>query len=214
MITQNLVEENANLKQKIEESERDSVKKEKANRRLRREVEDLVVDNEDLQDQLEELDSQIRKLQEQCLNQIEAKGFLRAEDDDTVRQRVQRCMNKCRLWAKSYAVATRAHIKDDDRPLADSLFRSNLVPDELVSPYGLLSSKYATIAPGIVLHAVLVKSITEWIFREPFFCLTDKRIPKVASPGELLRVFQAFDSVYQNAQLHGKVAIPLTSLRS
>ena len=182
------------------------MKKEKANKRLRRETSELAEENIRLQRLLDEQDARIRSMQEQHLSDLEGKGFLRAEDDDAVRHRLQGCMRKLQSWAKTYAVTSKSQVKELDQRTVQNLFRAHMVPDELVAPNGVLASKYDNIVSGILLNTMLAGFVTQWIIERPFFCLGNAQLlSKENSPAELLQVSQAFELVYQNMQ-QGKIS--------
>ena len=190
---------------KIEELERECVKKEKANKRLRRETSELAEENIRLQSLLEAQDAQIRIMQEQHLSDLEGKGFLRAEDDNTVRRRLQGCWRKLQSWAKTYVVTSKSQVKELDQRTLQNLFRAHMVSDELVAPNGVLGPKYDNVACGILLNTVLAGFVTQWIIERPFFCLGNAPSTKENSPAELLQVSQAFESVYRTMQ-QGKIS--------
>ena len=196
---------------RVEELARELAKKEKAIRRLERETSDLANDNIDLQRQLEGQDERVRRIQEQSLKAIDSKGFSRAEDDNTIRHKIQSCMRRLQSWAKTYAVSSKDDIREANRRVANDLFLSNLVPDKVNAESGLFSPLYEAIAPGIILNAVLALFVSQWIIDQPFFCLGNASISSPGSTNDLLRVSQAFDLVYRNAQLQGKR--PLLSSR-
>ena len=191
--------------------ERECAKKEKMSKKLHQEVSDLAEDNEELQRKLEEQDIQIRAMQEQRLKELHVNQRFRAEDDDTIRHKIQSCMRRWQSWARDFALTPKEHIKDSDQRLAQDLFRSHVVSDELVAPNGLLSPSKKAIAPGIILNAALAEFIAQWIIQKPFFCLGHERNKNFES-SEVLRLSEAFDNVYQHARLEGRNRIPQLSI--
>ena len=186
---------------KIEELERECVKKEKANKRLRREALGLAEENIRLQSLLDEQDARIRSMQEQHPSDLDGKGFLQAEDDNVIRHKLQGCMRKLQSWAKSYAVTSKNEVKELDQRTMQNLFRAHMVPDEFVAPHGVLAPKYDNIASGILLNTILAGFVTQWIIEQPFFCLGNAQLLSTEnSPAELLQVSQAFELVYRNMQ--------------
>jgi hypothetical protein len=194
----NAIKERDQLILELEELDEDLAKSEKTGRRLRREVSDLAKQNEELQRQLQLQDSQIRTVQDHQLRTVEAKGFLRAEDDSSIRQKLRTMATRWKSWAKDYSVRSLEHVTDADHPDAVKIYRSHTVPEELLSP------KNATIAPGIILNAVLARFVTNFISRKPFFCLPDGLNNDGGQSGAQLNISQAFDSEYQRIRRQGK----------
>lgn len=165
---------------------------------------DLANDNNEMQRQLEKQETQIRAMQEKCLDELEGKGFLEAEDDERIRQKVQSLMGRLRLWAKEHAVARKRQIKLADLPLVDELYRSNMTSAASEASDDLPSPENNSPAPGLVLSAELSRFLTQWIFQQPFFCLNTG----LFTSSEACGVPQAFDSVYSAAQLQGTESTP------
>lgn len=181
-------------------------KMERETERLALMVSELDSDNEHLQDLLDEQESQIRIMQEQRFNQFEAnKGFFRAEDDETVRRKIQSCMKSLRSWATNYALPHRRNIQQSNEGLAGELFRSNVIVTQFAAPDGILSPQHDAVAPGIILNTLVAKFVTDWIVQQPFFGLNGASTARDDSSSELAQVSRAFHSVYQRAQAHGKI---------
>lgn len=161
--------------------------------------------NKQLQQELDEQNSQIRIVQEQRMRQIETKGFLRAEDDNVIRHKVQSCMNGLRSWAEKYAVTKHIHITGADQERATALLRSHMRLNECYRPFELggFFWSHDSVALSTLLNAELARFVTQWIFRRPFLSLNYQNTSLLR---DTLLVSEVFDAVYQNAQLQGKAA--------
>ncbi len=187
----------------IEDLRREFLRMERENERLTQVVADLDSDNEYLQELLDEQESQIRTMQEQRFAEFgTGRGFMRAEDDETVRWKIQSCMKSLRSWATKYAVSHRKDIKETDEPVVRELFRE--VSNHSAVSDGILHPQNDAIAPGIVLNALLAKFVTD-NFQRPFFCLRAISTSRDESFSNSAYISQAFHSVYQKAQLQGKI---------
>lgn len=190
----------------MEHLRRECIKVVKDNHRLSSMVSELDHDNEYLQVLLDKQESQIRIMQEQNLNLIEAnRGFLQAEDDETIRRKIQSSMRSLRSWATTYALPHRRNIKQTDEEMTGELFRSNVIMRKSTTADEMFSAQYDTIAPGIILNSLLAKFVTDWIVKRPFFGLGGVPSSWDDSANEAAQVSQAFHSVYQKAQSHGKI---------
>ena len=145
----------AELREKIDSLERKLDKREKNNKKLLKEISDLARENEKLASQLDDQDSQIRVIQDHQLQANTSFGYLQADEDSTVRLNIRNLMSRCSAWAKDQAVGSLHNVRK-------SLLSSLHLPDEL------LSHQYSSVAPSIVLNAMLVECIQNWIFRKPF----------------------------------------------
>ena len=190
----------------IEHLRRECIKVTRENHILSSMVSDLDSDNEHLQFLLEKQESQIRIMQEQNLKLIAAnRDFLRAEDDETIRRKVQSSMRSLRSWATSYALPHRRNIKQTDEELTGELFRSNVTARKFTTADEIFPPQFDAVAPGIILNTLLAKFVTEWIVRRPFFRLDGALTSRDDLANEAAQVSQAFHLVYQKAQLHGKI---------
>ena len=172
---------------------------EKACRKLEKEISDLVQENQRLEQQLEDQDSQIRTVQDRHLERVEVEGFLHAEDDGRIRQEIQTLMSRWSSWAKHYALRSLEEINEEDR--SNAHYMSLQIPDEL------RSSKYASIAPSIVLHSALARFVTALIFRKPFLCLTSPFHDPEETANWPYNASDVFDSEYKrmlraNGEIH------------
>ncbi|KAF7507830.1 hypothetical protein GJ744_009994 [Endocarpon pusillum] len=193
----NAMKENDQLISELEELEEDLAKREKASRRLRREISDLATQNEDLQRQLQRQESQIRLVQDVQLRSVETKSFLRAEDDSSIRQKLRTMGARWKSWAKDYSVRSLDFAKDADQLAASKIYQSLTVPDELLSP------KNASIAPGIILNTALAEFVTNLITRKPFFSLPNGLSSRSEQSGAQLNISTAFDLEYRRIQTKG-----------
>lgn len=194
------------LSYEIEDLRRRYLKVIKENDRLSLMVSELDSDNEHIQDLLDEQESQIRIMQEQSFHQIEShRGFFRAEDDETVRRKIQNCMRSLRSWSTNYALPHRRNIQQTDGDMTGELFRSNVTARRFMTADEIFSPQYNAVAPGIILNTLLAKFVTAWIVQRPFFGLGGGSTGRDDSSHEAAQVSQAFHSVYQRAQLHGKI---------
>lgn len=192
------------VRQTIEELQRESIKKEKANRALSRDISRLSQYNAELEEELHLQNSQIRTMQEQRMRHIETRGFMRAEDDDIVRSKIQSCMRRLQSWAEYYAIAKFSHVKEADHPLAKRVYQKTLVPDKAVEPGTFFPVYYDFVPPGIILNAELARYVTKHIFQQPFLCLGNEWVSSSDLTREPVNVSRAFDSVYQKLRLQGK----------
>lgn len=190
----------------IDHLRRERIKAVKENHRLSSMVSELDSDNEHIRVLLDKQESQIRMMQEQCLKLMEAKGrFLRAEDDETIRRKIQSAMRSLRSWAASYALPHRRNIKQSDEEMTRELFRSNVIARKFTTADEIFSPQYDTVAPGIILNTLLTKFVAEWIIERPFFGVGGGPSSRDDPANEAAQVSQAFHSVYQRTQLHGKI---------
>lgn len=190
----------------IDQIRRENIWLAKENHRLSSMVSELDSDNEHLQVLLDKQESQIRMMQEQNLNLIEAnRGFMQAEDDEIIRGKIQSAMRSLRSWAASYAIPHRRSIKQNDEEMTRELFRSNVIARKFIMLDEIFSPQYDTVAPGVILNALLTKYVTDWVVKRPFFGLGGASTSRGDSANEAAQVSQAFHSVYQRAQLHGKI---------
>lgn len=167
--------------------------------------------NKQLQQELDEQNSQIRIVQEQCMRQIETRGFLRAEDDDVIRHKVQSCMNRLRSWAEKYAVTNSNDIIEADQERATALLQSHMRLHERYVPFESVDFFWShdSIGPSILLNAELARFVTKRIFRRPFLSLNYQNTSLFR---DTRLVSEVFDAVYQNARLQGKAASFLWNL--
>ncbi len=187
----------------IEDLRRDFLRMLRENERLTQVVADLHSDNEYLQELLNEQESQIRAMQEQRFAEFgTGKGFMQAEDDETVRWKIQSCMKNLRSWATKYAVSHRQDIKETDEPVVRELFQEVL--NQSAVSDGILHPQHDVVAPGIILNTLLAKFVTDY-FRQPFFALLAVSTSQNDSLSDSAYIIHAFHSVYQKAQLQGKI---------
>lgn len=190
----------------IDHLRRECIRVIRENHRLSSMVSELDSDNEHLQVLLDEQESQIRTMQEQNLNLMDAnRGFMQAEDDETIRRKIQSAMRSLRSWATSYALPHRHSIKQTEEEMTGELFRSNLIARKFITSDKIFSSYYEMVTPGIILNALLAQFVTDWIIKRPFFGLGGVSTSRNDSANEAAQVSQAFHSVYQRALLHGKI---------
>lgn len=190
----------------IEHLRRECIKVTREKHRLSSMVLDLDSDNEHLQFLLEKQESQIRIMQEQNLKLIEAnRDFLRAEDDETIRRKIQSSMRSLRSWATSYALPHRRNIKQTDEEITGEFFRSNVTARKFTKADEIFPPQFDAVAPGIILNTLLAKFVIEWIVRRPFCRLGGAFTSRDDLANEAAQVSQAFHLVYQKAQLHGKI---------
>jgi hypothetical protein len=187
----------------IEDLEDDFAKSEKRVRRLKREVSDLAKQNEELQRQIQTQDSQIRSVQDHQLKNVEIKGFLRAEDDGSIRQKFRTMTSRWKAWARDYSIKALDHVSDADHPAAIQMYRYHRVPEELLSP------KNINIAPAIILNAVLARFLTNLIFHKPFFSLPNGLDMHGEPSKDLLNVSEAFSLEYERVQKQGESFVSL-----
>ena len=148
---QELRDEVRRLKKRLE-------KQDKSYKRLEKNLSDLVQENENLDTQLNDQDTQIRVMQDHQLQRVGTHNFLRIEDDTSVRRKIQSLMSSCTSWAREYAIR---------RLMLGSPEMESMLSDFSI-PAALLSPRYASVAPSIVLNSVLVRNLTDWMFRKPF----------------------------------------------
>ena len=138
----------------------------KVNIKLADDISELEAENQRLQNLLDEQDFQIRGVQDHQLKRLEVKGFLHAEDDGVIREKLRTLVNSWKSWAREYAIGSLEQMSKREGSNQREIFQYLKVPKVLAT-----SSRYTSNAGSVILNSALASFISERIIQRPFFHL-------------------------------------------
>jgi hypothetical protein len=165
---------------------------------LKTELDRIRTVNNNLQHQIEDQDSAVRKAQESVFAVMATTGP-RAEDDDIVRGKLKIVTSQWKPFAKAWAIRSVSEIKDEATP-EWKIFADLVVPDEVNARDGIWEPENDAKAPSILLNAELARFIDKEIIRQPFIAIKGLTVPQQKGSIDLSTEPSTFQTIYERTK--------------